>query len=421
MDPQALIDPAGAAAPPAPLWFVQLFKVLGFTLHAVPMNLWYAGLVLAVLFRLRSHEHGRRFADRLMAQMPVIIALGVNFGIVPLLFTQLAYHKFFYPATILMAWFWLAIIGLLTAAYYGVYVYASGLGKGGQGSGVRGQGSGVRDSTPVDQSSIINHQSSIMRPRPLVPGPRPLTVAGWIAAVFFIVIGFLFANGLSLMDHVDRWGELWLSHSTGGAALGTALNVSDGTLWPRWLLMFGLALTTTAVWMLVDQAWFAGRESPDYKRWVSGAAPKLYTLGMVWFAVAGSWYVFGTWSPELRGSMFGGWKLALAMATAIAPGLPWVLMMVAWRATASGSQHAPGRVTVSLLALAQFGVLAVNAVSRQVVQNLNLAEFFQWSDQPVREWSPLVVFLVLFVAGLGVVMWIVAQVAKAPANLVDGG
>ena len=62
-----------------------------------------------------------------MAQMPVIVALGVNFGIVPLLFVQVAYYKVFYPATILMAWFWLAIIGLLIPAYYGVYVYAFGL------------------------------------------------------------------------------------------------------------------------------------------------------------------------------------------------------------------------------------------------------------------------------------------------------
>jgi hypothetical protein len=248
-----------------------------------------------------------------------------------------------------------------------------------------------------------------------------LTVAGWVAAVFFILIGFLFANGLSLMDHVHRWGELWLGHSTGGAALGTALNVSDPTFWPRWLLMFGLALTTTAVWMLVDLAWFAGRESQEYKRWVTGTAPKLYTLGMVWAAVAGTWYVFGTWSPELREAMFSGWRLPLTLATAMAPGLPWVLIVLAWRAMASGRRPVPGRLMVSLVALAQFGVLAVNAVSRQVVQNLNLAEFFQWSDQPVHEWSPLVAFLVLFVAGLGVVAWIVVQVAKAPAEGVASG
>ncbi len=74
----------------------------------------------------RGNQHARRFAARLLQQMPVIVAFGVNLGIVPLLFVQVAYYKVFYPATILMAWFWLAIIGLLIPAYYGVYAYAVG-------------------------------------------------------------------------------------------------------------------------------------------------------------------------------------------------------------------------------------------------------------------------------------------------------
>ena len=70
---------------------------------------------------------GGYFAGRLLRQMPVIVAVGVNLGVVPLLFVQLAYHRVFYPATILMAWFWLGIIVLLIPAYYGVYAYAWGL------------------------------------------------------------------------------------------------------------------------------------------------------------------------------------------------------------------------------------------------------------------------------------------------------
>ncbi len=82
----------------------------------------------------------------------------------------------------------------------------------------------------------------------------------------------------------------------------------------------------------------------------------------------------------------------------------------------------PGRATASVIALAQFGAVAVNAVSRQVVQNLNLKGFgdrevFDVLAQPVRvEWSPLILFLVLFVAGLGVIGWMIAQAAKAPAE-----
>ncbi len=48
-------------------------------------------------------QQGERFGGRLLRQMPIIVAVGVNLGVVPLLFVQLAYAKVFYPATILMA------------------------------------------------------------------------------------------------------------------------------------------------------------------------------------------------------------------------------------------------------------------------------------------------------------------------------
>src|SRR6058998_2698786 len=105
MDP-SLVAPSSPHGLPAPYWFLVFFKVLGFLLHIGPMNLWYAGTILAMLMRWRGCEHAQRWSARLMRQMPVVIALGVNFGIVPLLFVQTAYYKVFYPATILMGWPW---------------------------------------------------------------------------------------------------------------------------------------------------------------------------------------------------------------------------------------------------------------------------------------------------------------------------
>lgn len=404
MDPAMLVERA-AAGTPAPIWFVQLFKVLGFTLHLVPMNLWYAGLPVALWLHLRGDEHGRRFGGRLLRQMPVIVAVGVNLGIVPLLFMQLAYYKVFYPATILMAWSWLAIVALLIPAYYGVYAYAWGC------------KSGTKEM------------------------PYWRVAAGWCAAVFFLAIGFLFVNGFSLMDHVDRWPELWRDHRLAGAALGTALNLGDATLWPRWLLMLGLALQTTAAWLLFDAEWLTGNpadegglsqfssdengtvpfpmatviDSPvltgktadeDYRRWAWGFAKKLYTVGLLWFAAAGSWYVFGSWSAELRESMFGWPLVVLAVLPALSPGLPWLLILF-------GGRWPARRTVAALVALGQFGVLGVNAVSRQVVQNLNLEPYWDVYSQPVDiQWGPLAMFLVVFVIGLGVVGWMIAQIRK---------
>jgi len=407
MNAEMLIDPSATPGMPAPFWFVEFFKVLGFTLHVVPMNLWYAGLLVAMLLWVGRGEHGRCFSGRLMRQMPVIVALGVNLGIVPLLFTQVAYYKVFYPATILMAWFWLLIVVLLIPAYYGVYFYASAL---------RGE-AGL---TPARKAAVQESPPSPARGRgaggegcrrknwELLLGGR--IAAGWTAALFFIAIGFLFANGLSLMGHVERWPALWQAHSTGGAALGTALNVGEASLWPRWLLMFGLALTTTAAWVFVDAAFFARGESEDYRRWAARFAWKLYALGMILFAAAGSWYVFGTWPAELRQTMTAGAMHILTIATGMAPGLPLVLLWMRRKGL-------PTRTAAVLIALAQFGVLAINAISRQVVQNVNLAGYLDVSAQPSAvQWGPLAGFLIVFVLGLGVVAWMLAQLGKRPEH-----
>jgi hypothetical protein len=369
MDPRALIAPSSPFGSPAPFWFVQLFKVLGFALHTVPMNLWYAGMILCVLMHWRGGEHARLLASRLVNQMPVIVALGVNLGIVPLLFTQVGYYKVFYPATILMAWPWFSIFGLLTVAYYGVYIYLVGL----------------------------------RRESPMTPLRR---AAGWASAVLFIAIGFLFANGFSLMVNLRAWPSLWQKTSAAGAPMGTALNTGDVSLLPRWLMMFGLALTTTAAYILVDGAFFAGEESEQYRRWAGGFALKLYTVGLAWFAAAGSWYIFGAWSAELRRHMLSGPPGILTLLTALGPGLPWLLIIV--------QRRGPSRTLSLLTGLAQFGVLSLNAFSRQIVQNLELARFLDISAEKVNmQLSPMIVFLALLVAGLAVVVWMVSKAAQS--------
>ena len=109
---------------PAPFWFVQFFKVVGFTLHMIPMGIWFAGLPVVILCALRNGEHSRFYARRMTKQLPVMMALGINFGIVPLLFLQTTYYKAFYTATILTAWFWIAVIPILIIGYYSLYIAA---------------------------------------------------------------------------------------------------------------------------------------------------------------------------------------------------------------------------------------------------------------------------------------------------------
>jgi hypothetical protein len=177
--------------------------------------------------------------------------------------------------------------------------------------------------------------------------------------------------------------------------------------------MFGLALTTTAAYVVVDAGFFAGQESDDYRRWAVGFALRLYTAGIVWFALTGTWYIFGTLEPEIRQHLMSGPTLILTIATAAGVGLPWLLILTA--------QKGITRTLALLTGLAQFGVIAVNAVSRQIVQNVALAPYVDVTAEPVNvQWSPLILFLVLFVGGVGVVVWMVSQVVKANRQAVTG-
>ncbi len=368
MDPAQLIGPQSQLGYPAPYWFMATFKVLGFTLHMVPMHLWLAGTAVAMILRVRGGEEAGLYSHRLMNQMPIVIALGINFGIVPLLFIQTAYYQVFFPATILMAWPWFSIFVMTMLAYFGIYMYAVGL-----------------------RTSRLT---------------GPVRLGGWAAALLFVMVSFVFANGFSLMTNIGAWPGIWQRSSVAGAPLGLGLNTGDPTLLPRWLMLLGLALTTVAVYAVVDAGLLAHRAPGAYRRWASRFAPGLYTLGAVWFAAAGTWYVFGTWVPEARAAMFSGPAAILTALTALAPGLPWLLLVfLRRRLTASGAV---------VVAAAQVGVLALNAMSRQVLQNVELRRFADITAQPVNlQLSPLVVFLALFIAGLGVIGWMVGKALEA--------
>lgn len=362
---------------PAWFWFIDFFKILGFSLHMVPMNLWYAGTIIAMALFAFGGEQARRFSTRFMLQLPIIIALGINFGIVPLLFLQVAYSRAFYPATILMAWAWMAIILMLIPAYYGVYLYSFGLREGGRLTAVK-------------------------------------KAAGWLAAILFIAIGFTFANGLSLTANVDSWGTIWAAHSVDGAATGTALNTGDPSLWPRWLMMFGFAMITTSVWMVIDAVWLGASESESYKAWAISFARKLSVFGAGFASLAGAHYMFATWSPEAKETM---WSFPLILLTGITAISPWFAPSLLWFWRSS----VLSRSQAAIVGGAQFGMVALNAISRQLVQNAEVSKLYRMggvlegvSDQAVEvQWGSMLLFLVTFVLGAGGIAWIVAQVIKS--------
>jgi hypothetical protein len=368
--PLAPVSPHGY---PAPFWLLEALKVFGFSLHMSMMNLWYAGMPLAFLLALVGGAHGRHLAARIGRAMPIAVALGVNFGIIPLLFTQVVDYQFFYPAGVMMAWPWLSVIALLIVAYYGVYIHA--------------------------QSKR-----------------RVLAVAAaGVSGFLLVVIGFLFANNFSLMTNPDQWVAIFKRTAETGSPTGLALNLGDPTLFPRWLMMFGLAITTTAAFIALNTVLSASPGPPEYTTWARRLALALYSIGLVWFAAAGSWYVFGTFPHRVHQAILvDRWVTALMVLTAIAPGLPWLLLLL-WQRFASG-------LLVGAAAVAQFGVLAINAISRQWVQNVEVRPYADLAATPVHtQLGGLILFLLMFAAAAVFCIWLglklraalVAQAAQA--------
>lgn len=364
------LDVSTLPALPAPLWFIQFFKVVGFILHMIPMNLWLAGMLLAVIL-YRWQGSPRRWAARMGRQMPVIVAFGVNFGIIPLLFIQVAYSWSFYPATILTAWFWLAIIALLVIAYYGVYAFTFGI---------------TDETTPMATWRFV---------------------AGWIAAGFFIIIAILFSNGMSLMAAPERWKTIWLANQIAGAATGTGHNFGDASMWHRWPMIFGMGLMTVAVWSLVDGSFFDKKGTAEYRRWLARFSLVIGVIGAIVYASAGTGYVFGTWPKTVFSYMWSGWRLPLTLLTGASPGL--VVAVLLWIAFQGISR---GYALIAVLA--QLIVLSTNAISRQLVQNLELTPLVSISQLTTKpDWGPMALFLVSFGVGLVIVGWMLQQVVRA--------
>jgi len=352
-------------AVPAPFWFVQFFKVVGFVLHTIPMGIWFAGLPVVILCVLKNGKCSRFYARRMSAQLPVMMALGINFGIVPLLFLQTTYYKAFFTATILTAWYWLAIIPLVIIAYYSIYIAAY---------------SGERRSRMILFSTL--------------------------ASVCLLCVATLFTNGLTLMVCSGFWSEMATNTSYYGAVLGTAhcqqYPELSSILWLRLATMFGLGLLTAGVWATFDSHFLMRSQAvgvpANYRQWTT-------TLALVMAFFGAAILTYTEWHVKTVGGslIYPYFGCVLAAAYAVV----FVLLL-----SKTGSA-----LVVGFAAALQFLTLAAFGIIRQIGQNDGMAMFLDVSQLPEAvQWTPLLAFLAIFLLGVGVIVWMVVQCVKCADN-----
>jgi hypothetical protein len=302
MDPARLI-PAAEAIPSPWGWFEALLW-LTFALHLLFMNLAVGSAALALAGRLgrRQEDLARELGHRL----PTFLALTVNFGVAPLLFVQVVYGQFLYTSSVLMAGWWLAVIGLVILGYYASYA----------------------------------HDAKFTS----APGLSRLALA--LALGLLAAVGFLFANNMTLMLRPEAWTAYF--HSPGGGLL----NLSDPTMWPR---AAHFLLAAPAVAGLYAAIIGQKKRRTDWT-----------ACGLAWFTrvtmlqiVVGGWLLFSLPRNVMLGFMGGSGLATALLALGVLVGLSALLAGIqkkptpaAWLTFAAIVLMAGARAQVRLLTLA---------------------------------------------------------------------
>lgn len=278
----------------------RLFLVGTWYLHALPMGLLLAMLLLLAPLHLRAASargEERRMLREIRRILPFAAGAAILVGTLPLVYLQILYAAYFYPAVITMAVPWLGGLLLLGTGTGFSFLLLFGSRR-----TSRWQGWAVLGMIPAFYgfAFLLVHMS-------LLAESPDLTAALYRQS----------ASGLHLV--VGRW-ELWarLMHVvTGAAALGMALIVGYGYLrWRRdgsgtygeavlragtfWFLLLGAAQAVTGPLFLLSQP------SRVITGFLSGSALP-YLLGGIALAFAG-------WLLLLLARLTGAWGLAPAGA-----------------------------------------------------------------------------------------------------------
>lgn len=367
MDPVAEAFPAVDPIPlPAPIWLFKLLHQVTLALHFAAVELLLGGLFVALAWAILARTTGDasfgQGAGLLTQRVPTVMAYVVNLGIPPLLFTQVLYGRALYTSSVLIGAYWIGVIFLVTASYYGLYVSAR----------------------------------------------RAREKKGWAAVwtaslALALAVGFIYSNNMTLMLRPEAWNELYAADPA-----GRHLNAGDPTVWPRWLFMVvgSLPITGLGLVLFSTKATHGAELGRFLRRWGGGLA----AVGVVVQGLLGGW-VMNVQPDGVAGElMASGFYGAFAwgwIATAVAV---LALGAAAFARAANGS-----RLFGWVAAAVAFLNLASVVVVRDGIRDLTLlrAGFDVWDRVVVTNWSVVGLFLVLFVAGVATILWMATVVARA--------
>ena len=346
-----LVDPIPL---PAPVWLFKILHDLTFALHLASVDLLLGGVMLGIAFSMMGRTQA---AGMIMHRLPTLMAFVINLGVPPLLFAQVLYGRALYTSSVLIGAWWISVIFLLMASYYGLYAAA---------------------------------QRADAR--------RPWKVPGFAALLLILTIAFIYSNNMTLMNRPQAWVAMY--HAS---PAGLQLNTGDPTLWPRWFFFVTGAFPVAGV----APALLALRSDvePYTARFLRTAGTVAISFGLLAEAT------FGVYAWEAQPAAV----IASVMHDPLYGTFVWAWLGTGALLMVSGLFLALWRIVPIIAALLAFLNVASTVMVRDGIRDYTLraAGFEVWNRVVVTNWSVVAIFLVLFVAALGAVGFLISVVAKA--------
>ena len=377
---------------PAPAWLLWALLQLTFFLHLLAMNVVLGGSVLALHWRMsrRPGDAAQRAAvtGAFAKALPVAVAAAVTLGVAPLLFVQVLYGRLFLTSSVLMAWWWLAVVPLVIFAYYGAYLLAF-RGPDRPSAGRLGQGH-----EPVPAASLAGASH----------GPRARTVAS-LVALLFLAVAFLYTSNVTRSLRPDTFVEAYRA-----SGQGLTLNLADATLLPRYLHMLFGAVAVAAIAVAVYGLFRRERE-PEMASWAMRKGTVFFGIATAINIFVGMWFLLAQ-PKEILLRLVGAdtWAmtlLALGILLGIAAG-GFALLALGARDAARATKAQVGILLPTLVVM----VLLRDKVRQLVLRDAGF-EHPGWVEP---QWGPLAAFALLLVAAVVTIAWMARALARGSAG-----
>lgn len=336
---------------PAPFWLFELLGVVTLLIHFILINIVVGGFLIFAYRLFRDQVPGEKAGH--IKILPTFLALAINFGVAPLLFVQVNYGHLIYSSSILLAVYWISIIGVLIAAYYGVYAVRS------------------------------DHLKNTLRK----------TITAFVALAL-LYIAFIFVNNMTLMVQPEKWIAYFNNNN------GTILNLSDAALWPRYPHFICASIAVAGLFTALRQVWRKKRgHQIDEETRKSGM--KIFAYASLIQVVIGLWFLFSL-PAQIRVAFLG----SNMMRTGIFA-LSFILALVTIFFALKD------RLTHTIVSLVLTMLLMVKL--RMLLRSSYLEPYFSPSSLEMKfQLSPTIAFFAVFAGGLAVLYWLM-KIALKPS------